>query len=207
MSDYLIFTDISGVIFVGNNETSFGNAIKPGVEIPTTVVIPSHYENKPVEVIGQYAFHQCQMIQEVKIYAPINRIEFYAFHGCSALKKINIPNTCTYLGQSAMDGRIDDIKASGPLTVLIEPNSTLGELRHAAFCNYGIMRIYIYDKIFPIHTKDSIAGFNDLRIYSPFLFNFCERKTTLIGDCSCLVKKNTIFYKQYVFLCICALEI
>ena len=44
-------------------------------------------------------------------------------------------------------------------------------------------------------------------IYSPFLFNFCGKKTTLIGDRSCLVKKNTIFYKQYVFLCICALEI
>ena len=68
------------------------------------VVIPSTLGGKPVRVIGEEAFFDCQELTSVTIPDTVTDIGEEAFHACWALTSVTIPNGVTNIGYAAFHG-------------------------------------------------------------------------------------------------------
>ena len=66
------------------------------VEIPGTV-----------EVVGEYAFSDCNGLEELHLGAGIKKIEKDAFRDCSSLHRVVLPSTLEALVRDAFDESVD----------------------------------------------------------------------------------------------------
>ena len=69
----------------------------PGTTDPIQYVIP-----QGVEIIGGFAFYECESITSVTLPEGVTSIERYAFCGCSNLASINLPTSVMALGEWAI---------------------------------------------------------------------------------------------------------
>ena len=65
------------------------------------VFIPTLIENRPVKIIGQYAFVNNEDIEEVILPLQLEIIEEFAFSYCYSLKRIVIPKSVRTIGKRA----------------------------------------------------------------------------------------------------------
>ena len=183
MADIFIYQQFNNILYLGTNSTNeIANGFKSGVEIPQKLEIPQYHEGKPIQAIGSYAFFQIHEIYEVIIQARVIEIHRAAFHGCTNLRSINIPSTCTFLGQSAIDGRVvpsETEKGYGPIVYHFEKGSSIKTISTASFCNYNIIIMIINDVVNPSCQETSfLSGTEKWTIYSPYSFTICGKKTT-----------------------------
>ena len=184
MDELFNFCEINGALYIGDNSTNYANGIAPGKTLPNKIIIPYSHNNKIVEYIGQRAFLNCKEIYEVEIRARIKEIHNAAFMGCINLKYINIPSTCTFLGNSSFDGRIYDEsqRGDGPVVFYIEKFSALSYLGHTCFSNYKVAIIYIFNNLENSTCVDpNFFGYEQLTLYSPLSFSLCGQQTTVIN--------------------------
>lgn len=93
--DNPVFRIIDNVLVEYNDE----ELIKKGEIAPTRVVIPDG-----VTSIGETAFYDHALIEEIIIPNSVTSIGFSAFQNCSSLVKINIPDSVTSIGSAAFMG-------------------------------------------------------------------------------------------------------
>lgn len=75
------------------NEQNDTYQLKKAITIPDLFEIPETYNNKPVTVIGEFAFSSISNLKEIKLPTSIISIENGAFMNCTNLEKINIPDS------------------------------------------------------------------------------------------------------------------
>ena len=185
MQNIFVFTELENALYVGTNTSDPKNGLLTDITIPSKLIIPSYYDKKPVEYIGYSAFYQCLEIEEVEIRARVKAIHKTAFFGCQNLKYINIPSTCTFLGESAIDGRINQTFGSGPMTYVFERFSTIQFIDNAALSNFRNIIIYIFDLVDIQCVSYFLGGTYQTKIYSPYFFKFCGVQTTLLRPRTC----------------------
>ena len=96
-------TDISGEkafeFELSKDKKSYSVVKYNGLE--EEISIPSTYLGKPIEVIGFYAFYDCNTIKKVVLPDTIKKIDLCAFNNCQELENINLPNSITEISSSA----------------------------------------------------------------------------------------------------------
>ena len=178
MTQLFNYIDIDGIgRLIGKGINCKASGIKEGVEIPKKVVIPFSIENILIKGISAFSFYRCYDVEEFVIEARIIVIESAAFSGCKNLKKINIPSTCETFCECAIDGRIDEIYPSGPLSIYFEPNTKVNRFDNAAIANFRKVNVFIYDQIYPNYSTYLFGGVTKLRIFSSYSYLFCGKKT------------------------------
>ena len=204
MTDYLSYQIIQNEDYVGDNFTE-KSGLKNTNNVPEKLVIPLFSpSNGLVLYIGYNAFKGCQQIREVYIEARLKAIHKNAFCGCQNLVSINIPSTVTFLGQSALDGRVDDLYSQAHLVCYFDKNSKLNYINLAGISNYRRITLYVFD-IIDVVCNGYFLGYNSKMslhtIYSPFSFNICNISTTLIPQS---FKKASTFNYHIIHLLILA---
>ena len=172
MSDFVYSDATDGKIVMG---------LKSGVTAPKKLIIPYAFENEKITQIGSSAFYRRLEIEECVIEARVTIINNHSFFGCQNLRSINIPSSCTTLGNCALDGRIDNEKSKGTLNIYFEAVSSLNLLNNAAISNFYGMNIFIYNVINPQCVSYIFGSVKKLKIYSPQSFMFCGVKTISIN--------------------------
>ena len=66
-----------------------------------TYVMEGTYNNKPITVIGKFAFDMCAQLESVVISDSVTTIEEMAFAGCTSLTSVVIPKSVTIIGIGA----------------------------------------------------------------------------------------------------------
>ena len=178
MSDIFVYSILNEEYIIGNMSNNYRNGFKSGVATPKKLIIPFSIDSKEIKAIGKNSFRNSLELEECVINAKIHTIYDGAFAGCQNLHKINIPSTVATMRGSALDGRIDRTSSSGPLKVYFEPKSQLKRIENAGISNFRIVRVYIYDKIYPTNSTYMFGGVWNLVIYSPYLYKFCGFQTT-----------------------------
>ena len=207
--DIFEYKEDSDGYILGTNTSTYQNAFKSGIDPKQfkSIIIPSHFNNKPIIAIGKYSFHRCETIEEVYIRANISVIYEYAFMGCYRLRYINIPSSCHTLCTACIDCRYfnipNHIYNNGTLTIVFEPGSKLKQMESTAIYNAAHFELYIYDKLNP--TYNLILG-SDLpstvKIYSPFSYKFCGYHTILFQQPTIHQKVIPIFHVYFFIILI-----
>ncbi len=70
----------------------------------TDVIIPRHYQNHSVTMIGGYAFEKNETLESIVIPEGVVCIADYAFAGCTALRRVDLPNSLETLTGSCFRG-------------------------------------------------------------------------------------------------------
>ena len=93
-------------------------------EIPSEIVIPSSYNNKPVTSLFYGAFENCSEITSVTIPDTILSIPSTAFKNCTSLVNINIPNSVISIGSGAFENCTSLVNINIPNSIIsIEANA------------------------------------------------------------------------------------
>ena len=123
----------------------------------TEVVIPSEINGLPVKSIGQYAFKNCSLLENVEIQEGVTRIWFSAFEN-SGIKNISLPKSLIYIEGSAF-------KDCENLEEIILP-SELERIEHYAFKNCtSLKEITLSEKLASIGT-DVFIGCNNFEKFT-----------------------------------------
>ena len=212
--DVLNFKLFGENYFVGTNTSDwYPNGFQTNVDYSKIdeIFIPSHFNNKTIIAIGQYAFYKCSNLKRVHIQANLLEIHFFAFFGCYKLEYINIPASCHSIYKSALDCRYDnpsgnDIFNKGTFTIVFDPGSNISYFGPTAIENAAYFLIYVYDKVFPkVQTK--ILGSEKptkTKVLSPYLYKFCGIQTTLFQQ---ITMNTPIFFSRFrVYLCLSIIE-
>ena len=125
-------------------------SVKPGVDLPTSVNIPSSIKNVTVTVIGESAFEGECFLQNVTLPDTLVRIEKLAFADCSSLQEIGIPDSVIEIGEEAFECCLD------LSTVTISQGSNLSRIGSLAFSNCAISSFSIPSGVTII--EDSVFG-------------------------------------------------
>lgn len=113
--DWKYITNATGITLT----SWFGNS--RSVEIPDTINgisvtelaanlfksntrIESVFIPDSVTVIGEYAFHGCLALKEIRLPEKLKRIEQYTFRYCTSLESIELPESLTFIGNYAFAG-------------------------------------------------------------------------------------------------------
>jgi len=123
----------------------------------TEVVIPSEINGLPVKSIGQYAFMDCSLLENVEIQEGVTRIWFSAFEN-SGIKNISLPKSLIYIEGSAF-------KDCENLEKIVLP-SELERIEHYAFKNCtSLKEITLSEKLASIGT-DVFIGCNNFEKFT-----------------------------------------
>ena len=206
MSEIFVFTNLVDGLYIGTNSSvKEMNGFIENAKIPPTLIIPYSHDNSPVDFIGRNAFCQCAEIFEVNIQARLKAIHFGAFFGCMNLRSINIPPTCTFLGQSSLDGRNETDNMIGHyLTVYFEKNAQISLIGLAGISNYKTIVLITNDIIQPTCVQYFLYGASTKKIFSSFSFSLCGFRTLNFLSFRTCQKKNgipmTLSFYQILYL-------
>ena len=83
------------------NDAGDGYKVTGNDESDILVIVPATHEGLPVTEIGDGAFSDDSVVQEVSLPESIKSIGYDAFARCTSLKKINLPSQLTSIGYAA----------------------------------------------------------------------------------------------------------
>ena len=83
------------------NDAGDGYKVTGNDESDILVIVPATHEGLPVTEIGDDAFSDDSVVQEVSLPESIKSIGYSAFARCTSLKKINLPSQLTSIGYAA----------------------------------------------------------------------------------------------------------
>lgn len=96
--------------------------------VDDVIIIPSHYHDKPIKNIANYAFKECKCTKVI-IPDTVVSIEMHAFSSCNNLIEICLSNNLISIGEEAFSGCVS-------LQMLIIPNSVCSIGKYAfSRCN------------------------------------------------------------------------
>ena len=101
------------------NEAGDGYKVTGNDESDILVIVPATHEGLPVTEIGDGAFSDDSVVQEVSLPESIKSIGNNAFSRCSSLKKINLPSQLTSIGAYAFNGCSSLEKINLPSGILV----------------------------------------------------------------------------------------
>lgn len=81
-----------GLIYTLNSDNMSYTVTANTEEINDEVIIPAHYDGKPVTVVGG-AFKNCNGLVSVIVSDGVKEIDMYAFYGCNNLQYIKVPDS------------------------------------------------------------------------------------------------------------------
>ncbi len=84
--------------YVGEDGCYTVNQVSAAVCDHTEVTIPSTYMDKPVTVVGDYAFKGNTHLQSIHFPETLTMISYSAFEGCTGLREVTIPNSVRTIG-------------------------------------------------------------------------------------------------------------
>ena len=73
-------------------------------ESVTSIIVPELIDGRVVTTIGNNAFSNCTLLEEVELPDSIYKIGGWAFGNCESLSSIDIPDTVSYVSCSSFDG-------------------------------------------------------------------------------------------------------
>ena len=119
------------------------------------VTIPSSLGGKPVTIIGENAFRDCERMTGVSVPKSVTEIGDNAFDGCLKLRNVTIPNGVTSIGDWAFFHCFE-------LRKVIIPNGVMS-IGYQAFCGCGLVGITIPPSVVSIGDEafrccDSLRG-------------------------------------------------
>ena len=165
----------------GDNVTSAKPSAVSSTSFSGEVVIPEKVNGIQIREIGYCAFYQCSLITKITIHAKIRSINRWAFFCCTNLKYINIPETVTFIGNTALFlGNLDQTTADLPMTVEFNPgrkepfyiNFYAFSRRKTFFIIYPSFHVPLYN------SQYAFYGVDEAIICAPFVFDFCTKQTT-----------------------------
>ncbi len=118
------------------------------------VKIPSLLGGKPVTIIGEAAFGDCEEITGVSIPKSVTSIEKYAFFNCIKLQNVKLPSGLTSIGDDAF-ARCFELKH-----ITIPNGVTI--IGNCAFLNCSLLGLKIPSSVIGIGDQ-AFAGNNTLR--------------------------------------------
>ena len=176
----LRFCTNSNVFMLGDNFTKKSGLANSSF-CPTLVIIPPNVNGKEVREIGAYALSDCPLIKEIIINARITQINSHAFFASASLEKINIPNTCLYILDSALDfwnqSLGDHITNPGTSKVFFEPNSKIAFIDNHGISYRENVHIYFCSAVSPRLHKYAFAVTSNVVVYSRVSFIFNGKRT------------------------------
>ena len=119
---------ISGYVCVGNDTTTYQNAIVDTKLITEDLIIPAFIGAKKINYIGKCAFQGCRIIKRVNIEARIDTIKYAAFEYCTSLESINIPSSVKVIDKSAIRPTSDGIVVQGRINITFEKGSKIKQI-------------------------------------------------------------------------------
>ena len=167
---------------VGDNSSTDANGITDQ-SYEGEITIPEKIKYKEIREIGQYSFRYCKKITKVTIFAKLTAINDYAFDLCTNLKYINIPQTCTFLGDVAIS---PSSSSNVPLVVEFCKGRTkkIYICENAiSFCPY-ISVIYPSD-IEPLYDSRQFDDVTSATICAHSSFSFCGKNMTTTDMSKC----------------------
>ena len=213
-SSIFVFSQIGNYLRVGTGDTGDnglnGLQNKDLSSLPTEIEIPSKVKSNSitytVTTIGTYAFHRYYTLKRVLLPYTIERIEDYAFSYCYNLEYINIPSSCTFLGNSSIhcynyslpDGTESILySGKGLLTVYFEPHPQIQQLGKYSISRKEKIEIYYFGKTSPNYVEDPFHRdvVTDLTIHAPYIRYFCGAPTIHIITCgnSPILPRSSVF--------------
>ena len=115
---------------------------------PPNHEVISFTELKDIEIIGEYAFSDNAVIEELELPESVRRIEAEAFERCTCLRKIKIGRNIEYIGANAFN-RCHDLEA----IIIDSPN--VPEICANSFQNLSEnTRIYVHEDEYNDYIQD-----------------------------------------------------
>lgn len=192
------YTPKKDFYIVGDNKTE-----KSGITDPLyagEITIQYAINGTKVKEIGSNAFRNCSLITKVTILAKLTVINEKAFIFCSSLEYINIPQTVTFIGRSAINIRTINNKIIDIKTV-IEFNE--GRKAKLYFDSYSIARRKTFIIIYPstieplYNTSNQFEDVDSAIICSPKSFQFCNRFPTTTNMSACPPQRFKLPYVSH----------
>ena len=106
-----------------------------GKNAPKEITVPSTYKQKPVEIIKNSAFYDCDDVEKILLPDSIREIQESAFSDCKNLKEINIPNQVEIIEEKTFY-RCESLS-------IINMNEELKEIKPEAF--FGCKKLFNID--------------------------------------------------------------
>ena len=199
--DKVNYYSYSDYLIVGNNSTISADGISD-ISYNGEIVIHEKINNKKVLEVAQKAFDS-SLITKVTIYAKLRNINLAAFDYCTKLEYINIPSTCTFIGDAALF--FGQPGTNFDLQVLVEFNKGRTQnlfIDRQNFARRTTLYVIYPSEFVPIYSDTSYA-FLDVTNYAicaPKQFNFYTKQTTTNNEnCPAPVfvdkKSYTLAYK------------
>ena len=197
MNDIFKCSIYNNEYIIGDMTSTLQNGFKSGVEKPAKLIIPLSIDGKEIKAIGTSAFRKCLTLKECLINARVHSIYQLAFFECQNLIKITFPSSLSLLEQSALDGRIDQTYAPGPLFIYFEKGSKLSNIMQAAISNFNVINVFLYDEIHPTNSTYLFGNVKSLSIYSRYSYKFCGFQTIaspiMFRECYTIKQKSNQF--------------
>ena len=92
-----------GLVYELSDDGTYYTVTGKGSCLDTDIVIPSIYKDKPVTIIGDFAFSNCSSLTSVVIGNSVTTIGDYAFAYCDSLTSVVIPDSVTSIGSNAFN--------------------------------------------------------------------------------------------------------
>ena len=174
------------------------------------IIIPSVYNDKPVEIIVDYAFWGCNFIESIFIHNGIEKIGEFAFGECSSLKNISIPESvvdisydifynCTNMIYNVYDNAYYVGNKNNPFQILVKAknneisscniNEKTKMIYYLAFYNCtNLESIHIPDNVEMIDygafynciSLENVTLSNNLKEIDAQAFGFCSSLSEII---------------------------
>jgi hypothetical protein len=90
--------------YVEQDDGTWSVTLKPDIDIPDEIEIPSQYNGRYVTTIGDDAFSGRKNLKTVILNEGVERIGHRAFKGCSSIENLVFPDSVTYIGHETLNG-------------------------------------------------------------------------------------------------------
>lgn len=94
----------AGLEYTLNNDGLSYSVSKVGFCTDSHIVIPATYENKCVTSIGEMAFQNCNLVEQITIPDSVTSIGPFAFENCSSLSTVNFGKNILKIVEMAFSG-------------------------------------------------------------------------------------------------------